>query len=34
LDAPGTGIVFTLPVDAVFGLAPALSREQASEPEN
>lgn len=31
LDAPGTGIAFTLPVDAVFGMAPALSREEASE---
>jgi len=32
LDAPGTGIAFTLPVDAVFGLAPALPREGAAEP--
>jgi nitrogen regulatory protein PII len=25
LDSPGTGIAFTLPVDRVFGLAPALA---------
>lgn len=29
LDAPGTGIVFTVPVDAVFGLAPELGGEQS-----
>ena len=29
LDAPGTGIVFTLPVDAVFGLAPELGAEES-----
>ncbi|MEX2048403.1 MAG: P-II family nitrogen regulator [Gemmatimonadota bacterium] len=33
LDSPGTGIAFTLPVDAVFGLAPVLTREGAAEPE-
>ena len=27
LDAPATGIVFTLPVNAVFGLAPELGGE-------
>ena len=27
LEAPATGIVFTLPVDAVFGLAPELGGE-------
>jgi nitrogen regulatory protein PII len=27
LDKPATGIVFTLPVDAVFGLAPELGAE-------
>ena len=27
LDAPATGIAFTLPVDAVFGLAPELGGE-------
>jgi nitrogen regulatory protein P-II 1 len=30
LDAPGTGIAFTIPVAAVFGLAPALPREEAT----
>ena len=29
LDAPATGIVFTLPVDEVFGLAPELGGEQS-----
>jgi nitrogen regulatory protein PII len=33
LDAPGTGIAFTIPVDAVYGLAPALPREGASATE-
>jgi hypothetical protein len=27
LDAPATGIAFTLPVDEVFGLAPELGDE-------
>ena len=29
LDAPGTGIAFTLPVDGVFGLAPELGDEKS-----
>lgn len=29
LDAPATGIAFTLPVDAVFGLAPELGGESS-----
>jgi nitrogen regulatory protein P-II 1 len=33
LEAPGAGIVFTIPVTRVIGLAPELETEEASAPE-